>query len=461
MPSRPRLHDRVVVRRHLRAGKDELALFDSERERVLVLDARAWWVIGEADGTRDLPGIISSARRRGATWSDAQIQELFDELGREGLLADGTPSGFLGGEVTLPHRDDHREIVVMPGASYHCDGRGSCCRSYATIAFIPADVHRACATAPTRCNAGDDPSRVFLPLTGSAPSTIRAVTLADGSCAFLDADGACGLHRVGGSENKPVGCRWFPTQLVDDGTEIRASPAIECACPARPDERGAPLLPAHVRTAADLPAGIVIGRVWERVRVVDDVDADRADALAVLDAFGSAIDGRDLARAMWSWSLALLQHKALVPHTDDRDAPAIEPIAAWARMIAARASARAEAEALWRGERNLVCDRLRTIAAAAGVLGSPIAARALVEMAAPDPALEAHVVRSAVFGRAWLERGPLASRLAELALQLWIARALPAFLSEAADTTLREVPLAALLGAWRTCGLSRALETPR
>jgi hypothetical protein len=59
--------------------------------------------------------------------------------------------------------------------------------------------------------------------------------------------------------------------------------------------------------------------------------------------------------------------------------------------------------------------------------------------------------------RAWLERGPLALRATELALQLWIARAVPSLLSPRADTTLREAPLAAVIGAWRTYGLGRAL----
>ncbi|MBC8068534.1 MAG: hypothetical protein IAG13_09390, partial [Deltaproteobacteria bacterium] len=123
-------------------------------------------------------------------------------------------------------------------------------------------------------------------------------------------------------------------------------------------------------------------------------------------------------------------------------------------------AARAQAEALWRGDDHPACDRLRTIAAAATVLGSPTIVGTLVDLPPDDPELEQHVLRAAVFVRAWLERGPLALRLTELALQLWIARAVPSLLSPRADATLREAPLAAVIGSWRTYGLGRALRVP-
>ncbi len=432
-------------------------LFDTERERVLVIDGRAWWVLGEADGTRDLPGIVAAARRRGATWTATQVERFFADLDAQRLLVDGAPASLVAGEAAPRHADDTRPIVVMPGSEYVCDGRGGCCRSYATIAFVPADVHRACASAPLRGNAAHDPTRMFLPITGSAPTPIRAVTLVDGACAYLEADGACELHRIGGIDNKPVGCRWFPAQLVDDGEAIRAAPSIECVCPARPHPSGAPLVPETMRTPAALPTGVVIGRVPERVRIVDDVEGDRAPACAAIDRFVATLDDVDVARALWGWSIALGDAQQLVEHGRPPSAVAVARISSIAGLIAARASARASAEALWRAADHPVCTRLRAIATAASVLGSPTAAGALVELRAADPELEARVVRAAAFVRAWLERGPLATRLAELAMQLWIARALPAFVGEDADVTLRETPLAAVLAVWRTCGLARAL----
>jgi lysine-N-methylase len=449
----------VIARRHLHGGRDELVLFDTDGDRVLLLDARAWWVLGEADGTRDLAGVLAAARRHGATWSTEEVAQLFTELDQLGMLVEGAPLSLVEGELTARHRDDRRPIHELPGSRYHCDGRGGCCRHYTSVAFTAADVQRACATAPGRCNASNEPTRVFLPITGSAPTTVRAVMLVDGACAYLDSDDACSLHRAGGIANKPIGCRWFPARIVDDGTELRAAPAIECACPARPSDDGEPLLPEQVRCAADLPPGIVIAVVPPHVRVVDEVLVDRAPVCAELDRFVQGVG--DPARACWSWGAALAHARAWVPS----DAPPpgaraeldVRRIAAAAGTIAARAAARAEAETLWRGEHHPACDRLRTIAAAAGVLAAPTAARMLLELPAPDPALEQHVLRAAVFVRAWLERGPLALRLTELALQLWIARALPSFVSPAADVTLRETPLAALLGTWRTHGLARGL----
>ncbi|MBC8069897.1 MAG: hypothetical protein IAG13_16285, partial [Deltaproteobacteria bacterium] len=342
MLPRPRLRDHVVARRHLRAGHDELVLFDGEHERVLVLDARAWWVLGEADGTRDLDGVLAAARRHGASWSGPEVASFFAELDRLGLLADGAPESLVDGEVTARHTGDARSIRELPGARYHCDGRGGCCRNYASVAFTAADAQRACVSAPGRCNASNEAARVFLPMTGSAPTAVRAVMLVDGACAYLDPDGACALHRIGGIDNKPIGCRWYPARIVDDGTELRAAPRIECVCPARPSPGGAPLLPEHVRCAGDLPAGIVIGQVPAQVRVIDRELAERAAACEQLDDFLARVE--EPARGCWGWAAQLERARGLVGYQPHAKLD-VDRIAAAAAAVAVRAAARHNASA--------------------------------------------------------------------------------------------------------------------
>ncbi len=54
----------------------------------------------------------------------------------------------------------------MPGFALDCDGAGTCCRFYPSIAFSTLDAARARAAEPRILDGGADPDRIFLPLYG-------------------------------------------------------------------------------------------------------------------------------------------------------------------------------------------------------------------------------------------------------------------------------------------------------
>lgn len=422
--TRPRLADHVVARLFRRDGEDRLLLLDARDDRAVVLGAMAWSVLCHADGTRDVVGLVGAARRFGADIGARAIQSMLEDLDRLGWIVDGAPDTVLEGLPQALAPNDTRTIREMVTARYRCDGRGACCRSYPTISLTPDDVHRASATMT------DDPAlahrqhRVLLPLFGSAPTPMRAVGLVDGGCRFLEPGGACGVHRRGGAAAKPIGCAWFPTRLVDDGEEIRAAPAIECICPARPDPTAAPLLPEM--RACDLPLGVTLSRVPERVATADG-EVDRSAAIAALERL---VDHDDPPTALWRSSV------------DPRR------VAARCTAVAARATTRAAVERTWRAADDVVVRRLEAVAITARLLSAPVAAQLVIETA-PADALERHVLDVAVFSRALLVGGDLVRAAEELALQMWIARAVTSFVDATTDVTLAETPLAAVTATWR------------
>jgi len=313
------------------------------------------------------------------------------------------------------------------------------------VMFLPQDVHAAEAAV---AQADDDGLR-FLPLHGSAPTAARAVGLRDGACAYLDADGRCRIHARAGHSAKPLGCRWYPTNVVDDGSQLRVAPVIECACAAMPVAHGDPLVPAGIDRAADLPVGIAVERVPERVAIAEGIEVERAEAFALLDRIAAVACPGDAIG--WLWSLA--DRLERVAMQADVAAVAAMPASVLAQACApwARAAAdRLGAETVWRSPDDAVCVRLRTVAAAAALLSSPTAAVALLAATPDDPALEDLVVRAGAWGRTWLTGAPLVDVLRTHAIAMALARAIPAFVPAAADGTLRRTPLAAVLAVRRT-----------
>jgi len=295
----PRLSERILARRQEREGQTIVALHDPAGRSIRVVGVREWAVLSCADGTRDLAGIAAAVARHGIAIAPASIASFFGEIAELGWLVDGAPRELLAGRVESAHRTPPaRAVVPMPGIRIACDGSGGCCRAYATVMFLPQDVHAAEAAV---AQADDDGLR-FLPLHGSAPTAARAVGLRDGACAYLDADGRCRIHARAGHSAKPLGCRWYPTNVVDDGSQLRVAPVIECACAAMPVAHGDPLVPAGIDRAADLPVGIAVERVPERVAIAEGIEVERAEAFALLDRIAAVACPGDAIG--WLWSLA-------------------------------------------------------------------------------------------------------------------------------------------------------------
>lgn len=433
---RPRLAEHVVARLHRRGGVERLVLLDARADRVVELDARAWSVLGCADGTRDVRGVVAAASRYGVEVSVDEVVALFGELARLDWLTEGAPSGLVEGAVDPPHKGDHRWVRELTDARYRCDGRGACCRSYATISLTPADVHRAAVALVDDHALQDRSHAVLLPIVGSAPTVMRAVALVDGGCRFLEDDGACRIHRHAGMEAKPTGCQWFPTQLVDDGEEVRGAPALECVCVAQPDAGAAPLFDP-IRVSA-LPLGLSVRRV-PAVVAAGTRRLERHEAVALVDGLLDP-DAGDAPGQLWSLAGALAGEGSTI------DTVAIaERFAAVGR----RASVRADVEATWRGEADLVVARLRTIAMAAALLAAPTTLAVVMTSDELDP-VERHALRIARFLRAPLVTGDAARAAEAAALRMWLARAVAALVDPTTrDVTLRDTPLAAVSAAWR------------
>jgi lysine-N-methylase len=432
---RPRLAEHVVARLHRRGATERLVLLDTKSDRVVELDARAWSVLGCADGTRDREGIVAAARRFGVTVGIDEVAALLDRLDGFAWLADGAPHGLLEGAPDPATRADERPIRELVAARYRCDGRGACCRSYGTISLTPSDVHRA-AVATDDHALQHRPHAVMLPIHGSAPTVMRAVALVDGGCRFVEDDGRCRIHRAAGPEAKPVGCRWFPTQLVDDGDEVRAAPAVECICVAQPEVDAPPLFdPVRV---CDLPLGLSLRRIPARVPAAAQT-IERARALGHVD---DTLDPESGDPAMQLWSLASV--------LAGRSAAAPDPVALAARIaaVARRAAVRADVEASWRGDADLVVVRLRMIATASTLLSAPTMLAAIV--ASEGDSVERHALRVARFLRTPLLDEDAALSCEDAAVRMWIARAVAALaLATDADLTMRDTPLAAVAAAWR------------
>lgn len=420
---------------HRRGAAERLVLLDTTSDRVVELDARAWSVLGCADGTRDRDGIVAAAQRFGVTVGVDEVSELFDRLDALGWLAEGAPAGLLEGAPEPATRSDDRWIRELASARYRCDGRGACCRSYGTISLTPADVHRA-ASATDDHALQHRAHAVMLPVHGSAPTVMRAVALVDGGCRFLEDDGSCRIHRAAGMDAKPVGCRWFPTQLVDDGVEVRAAPAIECVCVAQPEADAPPLFePVRVR---DLPLGLSLRCIPPTVRAAGRM-FDRAAAIACVDERLDP-DVGDAPTQLWS----------LAAWLGGRTPTAVAAGALPERIAAVgrRASVRADVEASWRGEADLVVVRLRAIATASTLLAAPTMLAVIT--AAESDAVEHHVLRVARFLRTPLLAADAAAACEDTAVRMWIARAVAGLgLAPDADLTMRDTPLAAVAAAWR------------
>ncbi|HET6583889.1 MAG TPA: hypothetical protein VFG69_10580 [Nannocystaceae bacterium] len=444
---RPRLSERVIARRQVRDGQLLVALHDPSGRTIHVVGAREWMVLACADGTRDLEGIAAAAARLGVEASEATIAAFFATLGELGWLVDGPPTDLLAGRASSLHRTpSDRPVVAMPGVRVRCEGEGGCCRAYASIVFMPEDVHAAAFAVPA-IEIGES-ATTFLPVHGSAPTVVRAVGLVDGACAYLDADGRCSIHARVGFASKPLGCRWYPARVRDDGTELRVAPAIECLCVARPHPDGDALVPEGVRSAGDLPVGLSVETVPERVVIAGERRIDRAQACAFADEIASAAAPVDAIARLWTLASALERGEVDPGEREPMPAAVLaDACARWARA----ASERRAAESVWRSAADPVCVRLQTLAQAAALLSSPTAAAAVLATTPDDAELEAYVVRAGTWGRLWLGEVPLVDVLRDHAVALALARAIAAIVPADADGTLRGAPLAAVLALRRTC----------
>ena len=193
LPARPRLAAHVLARRHLVGDEERVILHDLRSGQLLQIGPREWVLLSAADGTRDVEGIVIAAAREGAPARVPAAEAFFAQLHAAGLLgaedageeaspwapakpASPAASDSPAAPALDPGEGDPRErpLEVLPDFSLHCDGRGSCCRIYASILFDPEEAARARALRPEVLGGGARHERAFTPERGTWPCAASA-----------------------------------------------------------------------------------------------------------------------------------------------------------------------------------------------------------------------------------------------------------------------------------------------
>jgi lysine-N-methylase len=450
-PRRPRLGEHVAVRRHIIDGSEVVVAHDRRSGASARLGGREWGVLRCADGTRDRPGLLAAATLRGYRIGRADLDSFLGELDRAGMLADGLPP-----EAPAPEVDPrpHASVDPLRGFSLHCDGRGTCCRSYPTTMLTPEEAARAAALRPVALARGWDPERAFTPELGSSfglplgRERARCVTMVEGRCAYLARDDRCELHAAGGPGAKPLGCRQFPAVLTDDGEAIRVAPAPECACVLRSVglADGEPLVAATASTGAGLEPGTFVRRLSAEVRLAGEggvpladyrgwwrAECERwarawGDSQPAPDASVTATMPADVPATLWRLA-ASLETDGLAHGHGWRaawQAPAVPPdeLSPWLQALAGTIDARLAEWSLWRSRHDLVPHLARAVRAAAERLMTDSSAVEAVPAAAIRRA-EVFTVHTRLHAHGYADELPLATALRDQAVRLLLARALP------------------------------------
>ena len=424
MTRRPRLADHAQVRRHLVDGREVVVIHDARTHDLLRLDPEPFAALVHADGTRDLDGVLLAASRAGAYRRRSELVSMLDELQARGLLAEGVDGPRLDDPPEETPSD--RPLDVLDRITLVCDGSGTCCRQYGSVAFTLAEATRARALVPTVLDGLERPDRVFLPLVSNVAREHLAVTLVDGACAYLATDGACSIHRAGGAEAKPRPCSIYPSTFVDDGVHVRVSVKVECPCVVDSFDRddGAPLVSPSQRTRGALEGAVTVRALVDRPAIT----RDRGVARAVIAAWSRVIAAEapsDVALAFWSLADAVETHgldseqsRAALVATRYRR---LDDLARWTKAFATMANESAKVADEWRSPRDAVRLGRRAIADAAKL----VCEQTPTPLAAPSSqAIEQHYFRATIFGHHAVESLPLVDALRDRAVRVLVARAI-------------------------------------
>jgi lysine-N-methylase len=431
LPHRPRLAEHAQLRRHLVDGALRLMLLDAHSDEGYELEERDVELLLCADGTRDLGGVMLEASRRGAYRRASEIHALLSRLHGHGLLADG-----LAARNRPPERDVDRPLEALPGFSLSCDANGSCCTTYASVAFSHDDARRAAIHVP-QALAGGRLDQVFLPVSGSSPSGLCAVTMVNGRCAFLADDGRCRVQLAAGAEAKPTGCNIFPALYVDDGHAVRVSVGVECPCVlasvGSAGERGAGgvgLVPEGAVCAGDLPE---LGRVLqlpEQIAVTPATSAARRELRAWTEWICQRIATLpDPLCAAWQLAGHLESDGLALGTLDEALRHAARPAASdfvMRRMaLRARLLSKHESNERWRSPRDRGRRLSAWLLAASEALDDATVERLLAQ-GSSQREHEAFFLHAVVFGYQLVRDGmALSQSLRDVALRMLLARLLP------------------------------------
>ena len=452
LPERPRLSHDVLARMHVADGEAKVILHELASGAVLEIDRASWRALVLADGTRDLDALALALSREDLYRGEADLRALLTELNDAGVLEDGLPTPSPAAPVAPPEAPLDRPLEVLEGYTLVCDGTGSCCRFYGSVAFGPRDAReaRSIGEALSLPIAG---SELFTPVTGAQldEDDVRVVAQVDGRCAFLERDGRCAIHRRRGPEAKPLPCRFYPATLVDDGAAVRVSLGPECACifasVGRAD--GTPLVPADARTLRDLPSDVAVMHVPDPVPLTETRTASREALSRWSAALSRALTSSEVDAAALAWHLAeVVEREGLALDALERALlapPAINGVEPWLRALSERASPSAATQESWRGATDLSRGVARWIARAL----EPVD----LDLAPADGPSERFYLRALAHGhRLAVEGRTLSHGLRDRATRIFAARAMATV--EPPPHTSARYPLALLEAAMRNLGLT-------
>ena len=435
LPSRPRLAEHAMVRRHFIDGEEVIVVHDARSGDLVRMPPRAWALIEAADGTRDIGGLLLAASQRGELRRASEVTAVLTDLQAAGLLTDGIdPFSFAAAEAAAEAVDARAALDVLP-FTLVCDGSGACCATYSTVRFSEEEAARARSLLP---HVEEGRGKVFLPLAGSGAQPSCAVTMIDGRCTYLAGDGACELHRRHGAAAKPSGCAIYPATFAFDGEAVRVSLGVECACIAKSlgKKDGTPLVAEAAAERGDLPAGAQVVVLPEAIELREGVTAPRAEVVrcsrAVLRAWGGARgDAESHADAVAVlWALASKVEAGDLSEEGVRAAmaearaggPALEMLRPWIAALAERTASKRESAERWRSSH----DRVRGLSAlladgAAALAGEQRLTRALGGEGTAQE-LEAFYVTAGLHGHGWIGEVPLGAALRDRAVRLLLGR---------------------------------------
>lgn len=472
---RPRLLPHVLPRRQIVRGTAApdtasfIVLFDTDQMLNHRVGPRTWLVLSAMDGTRDVDGLVAFAASQGAPASREEVVDLVVDLAAQRMIAEGSePVALPISQPDLLRPVAPRPLLHLPDFLLDCDGSGTCCRFYPSIAFSSLDAARARAARPDVLGGGEDPSRVFLPLLGSDARSF-AVTLTDGRCSYLEADLGCGIHRAAGPHAKPLGCRTYPARFVDDGEHVRVSPWPECACvfssAARAEAslpKGERLIDVNSRTSADLDPAFHVETLPEQILYTKASYAERSAFVAWANALWQ-VPITDAVLSLASLSDCVASHGLDVERA--RVALSSPPPPDVDRFVAAAAAAAAVIQRLadedWRGAADMVRIASTGLASAAALIAQ--LAPELLVGPGKYAASERFYVRNILFGHHAVDkhgRRPLDVLLFDRALRALLGRALGviAGVAELGDPAFQE-PLSLVEATMRGYGVRAYLAS--
>jgi hypothetical protein len=258
----------------------------------------------------------------------------------------------------------------------------------------------------------------------------------------------------------------FPALYVDDGQDIRVSPAVECACVLASVgiiNDGELLVPNQVTISDKLDKGIHIARLPDMILITRKRYASRDELIVWSRIVASAPAPNDtlgtflaLADEVETWGLDPTAASRALSSPRSADPESMRPALV---ALLERSRRRLTVNAAWRSENDLALHAIRWISNAAQyLLADPVALERLITTppSAAEAKDEAFYLRAGAHGHQFvLSDAPLAHALRDRAVRILIARVFPVVVGpdeQPSDPALRH-PLALVEATLRAHGL--------